>query len=82
MLTDTPLVTRMESPSTGTRTPGPRGLPDDLLRESVRRLRVIAFIYAGGFFLGEGAFTLFDPQASTRSGLDETAVLNTSDLTI
>ncbi|MDH5196994.1 MAG: serine/threonine protein kinase [Gemmatimonadota bacterium] len=60
---DAPLVTRMDSPASSSQ-PGPvPGLPDDLLRDSARRLRVIALIYAGGFLLGEASYALLDPAA-------------------
>jgi serine/threonine-protein kinase len=61
MTDDTPLVTRLESRSSGGPPTTPAGLPDDLLRDSARRLRVIALIYAVGFFLGESTYALFNP---------------------
>ena len=53
----------MERPSSANQRTSVPGLPEDLLRDSARRLRFIALIYAGGFFLGEGAYTLLDPIA-------------------
>jgi len=58
-----PLITRMERSSTDSRRERPLELPDDLLRDSARRLRVIALIYAAGFVVGEFSAALFDPVA-------------------
>ncbi len=58
---DTPLVARLERASTSSRRGRSARLPDDLLRDSARRLRVIALIYAAGFLLAEVAVVLFDP---------------------
>ncbi len=58
-----PLLTRVERPPTPGRRAKPRApsLPDDLLRDAAKRLRVIALIYAAGFLVGEGAVVAFDP---------------------
>lgn len=63
MSNQTPLVTRMERPSSASQRSTAPGLPDDLLRDSARRLRVIALIYAGGFLLATVAEALVDPIA-------------------
>jgi serine/threonine-protein kinase len=62
------LVTRMEPRSASSQRSRALGLPEDLLRDSARRLRVIALIYAGGFLLGEFAWTLADPIARAEIG--------------
>jgi tRNA A-37 threonylcarbamoyl transferase component Bud32 len=59
----TPLVTRMERTSSSDSRVQSPGLPEDLLRDSARRLRVIALIYAGGFLLATIAEALVDPIA-------------------
>jgi hypothetical protein len=51
MNNDAPLVTRLESQSSASQRTSAVGLPDDLLRDSARRLRFIALFYAGGFLL-------------------------------
>ena len=50
-----PLLTRVERPPTRGRRAKrrPSSLPEDLLRDAARRLRVIAWIYAAGFLVGE-----------------------------
>jgi serine/threonine-protein kinase len=59
-----PLVTRVERPPT----PGPQptgpppSLPEDLLRDAAKRLRVIALIFAAGFLVGELAVVIFDAE--------------------
>ena len=61
---ETPHVTRVERrPSTGWRRRTLPGLPDDLLRDSARRLRVIALIYAAGYTVAELTAVLLDPFA-------------------
>lgn len=57
----TPLVTRLERPSAPGRLARRPELPDDLLRDSARRLRVIALIYAAGFVVAEVGAVLSDP---------------------
>ena len=66
MNTETPVVTRMERPSAASQRSKAPGLPEDLLRDSARRLRVIALIYAGGVLLGTLAAVLVDPDARER----------------
>jgi serine/threonine-protein kinase len=57
-----PLVTRVDRPPT----PGPRAtgtapsLPDDLLRDAAKRLRLVALIYAGGVVVAELSVALLD----------------------
>jgi len=61
---ETPHVARIHRRlSSGWRRHTMPGLPDDLLRDSARRLRVIALIYAAGYTLGEGTAVLLDPIA-------------------
>jgi serine/threonine-protein kinase len=60
------LVTRMERPSSPSHRTLARGLPEDLLRDSARRLRVIALIFAGGFLLGTASEALLDPIGRAR----------------
>lgn len=58
-----PLVTRVERrPTPGARVTGPPpSLPEDLLRDAAKRLRVIALIYAAGFVVAELSVALLDP---------------------
>jgi serine/threonine-protein kinase len=63
MNSDTPLVARIEHPSASHRRSRARDLPEDLLRDSARRLRIIALIYAAGFLFGKVLWTLTDPVA-------------------
>jgi len=59
---ETPLVTRVGRPHTPARVTGsPRGLPEDLLRDAAKRLRVIALIFGGGVVIAELAVALSDP---------------------
>jgi serine/threonine-protein kinase len=51
----------MERGSTDSQRGSRLELPDDLLHDSARRLRVIALIYATGFIVGEFSYGLFDP---------------------
>ncbi len=64
MVDEAPLVTRVERPPTPGRpvTGPPPSLPEDLLRDAAKRLRVIAVIFAAGFLVGEGAVVLFDAE--------------------
>ncbi len=61
MNNETPLVTQMERPSTARQPSQAQDLPEDLLRDSARRLRVIALIYAAGFVVAELSVLLLDP---------------------
>ncbi len=63
MSNEPPLVTRMERTSTSSRRSHAPGLPEDLLRDSARRLRVVALIYAAGFLVSESVYAWVDPIA-------------------
>jgi len=58
---ETAVVTRLERSSTASQPASVSRLPDDLLRDSARRLRFVALMFAGGVLLAEGAYALFDP---------------------
>jgi serine/threonine-protein kinase len=61
MQSEPSLVTRLERPSTSSWRSRTLGLPEDLLRDSARRLRVIALIFAAGFLVGDLTAIAFDP---------------------
>ncbi len=65
---DTPLVARLDRPSQPGRRSRAAELPDDLLRDSARRLRVIALIYAAGFVVAEAGAVLSDPLIRAEYG--------------
>lgn len=61
MSTEPRFVTRVERRSGTESRARAVGLPEDLLRDSGRRLRFIAAIYAVGTVIADGAVFLFDP---------------------
>jgi serine/threonine-protein kinase len=63
MSAENQLVTRVEHSTGATSQTRPTRLPEDLLRDSARRLRIVALIYAAGFLVAELAYAVLDPIA-------------------